>query len=169
MCLELTLRHPEAVTGLVLVSATAGIDSAADRSARRAADEQLADRIEADGVDAFIDHWLELPLFAGLPIDHRYEDERRANTAAGLASSLRRAGAGTQEPSWDRLHRLSMPVLVVAGALDTKFTALAHRLVDAIGDNATLAVVPGGGHTTHLEAPEAFASILRHWLATHGR
>ena len=30
-------------------------------------------------------------------------DDRRRNTAAGLASSLRLAGTGTQEPLWDRL------------------------------------------------------------------
>ena len=41
---------------------------------------------------------------------------RLANTAAGLASSLRLAGTGTQEPLWDRLSELTMPVLVVAGS-----------------------------------------------------
>lgn len=167
MCLELALRHPEAVTGLVLVSATAGIEPDEDRSRRRAADEKLADWIEADGVDAFVDHWLGLPLFAGLPADARYAEQRRTNTAAGLASSLRLAGAGTQSPAWHRLHTLVMPVLVVAGADDPKFTSLAHRLVDTIGDNATLAVIPGAGHTTHLEAPDPFLAALRPWLAAN--
>lgn len=168
MCLETALHQPESVTGLVLISATAGIDSGEDRAGRRAADEAMADRIEGDGVGAFVEHWLGLPLFAGLSADRRYEAERRTNTAAGLASSLRLAGAGTQAPAWARLHTLVMPVLVVAGANDPKFTALAHRLVDAIGDNATLAVIPSVGHTVHLEAPDAFEAVLRPWLATQG-
>ncbi len=167
MCLETALRHPEAVEALVLVSATAGIDTEEERPKRRAADEALADWIESDGVDHFIDHWLGLPLFAGLPPEARFESERRSNTAAGLAASLRLAGAGTQSPSWDRLATLDMPVLVVAGAEDTKFTALAHRLAESIGANATLAVLPGVGHTTHLEAPEAFLATVLPWLAAH--
>ena len=169
MCLELAHRHPDAVEALVLTSATAGIEDEEERAARRASDEALAERIEAEGVDAFLDHWLSLPLFAGLPPEGRFDAERRTNTAAGLAASLRLAGTGTQQPSWGRLAELSMPVLVVAGADDAKFTALAHRLADPIGANATLVVVPGAGHTTHLEAPDAFLAALRPWLAAHGR
>lgn len=169
MCLETALCHPEAVEALVLVSATAGIDDEDERAARRASDEALAQRIEAEGVDAFLEDWLALPLFAGLPPEAQCLDERRTNTSAGLAGSLRLAGTGTQTPSWDRLGALTMPVLVVAGAADAKFTALAHRVADAIGDNATLVVVPDAGHTTHLEAPNAFVSTLRPWLAAHTR
>ena len=58
-----------------------------------------------------------------------------------------------------------MPVLVVAGALDTKFVAFAERLADAIPD-ATLAVIDGAGHTAHLERPDAFVDLLDDWL-TH--
>ncbi len=169
MCLESALRHPEAVEALVLISATAGIDDDDERAARRASDEALARRIEAEGVDPFLEDWLALPLFAGLPPHARCIDERRTNTAAGLASSLRLAGTGTQAPSWDHLGALSMPVLVVAGAHDARFTALARRLAEAIGDNATLVVVPDAGHTTQLEAPDAFSAALRPWLAAHGR
>jgi pimeloyl-ACP methyl ester carboxylesterase len=61
-----------------------------------------------------------------------------------------------------------MPVLVVAGGEDAKFTALAERMADAVGDNATLAVIEGAGHAAHLEQPDAFLAILRPWLAAHG-
>ena len=70
-------------------------------------------------------------------------DDRRTNTAAGLAASLRLAGTGTQEPLWDRLAELEMPVLLVAGERDEKFAALGRRLAATIGDNARLAVVAG--------------------------
>ena len=169
MCLELALRDPQAVDALVLISATAGIDDPDGRATRRAADEALAGRIEAEGVDAFLDRWLDLPLFAGLPEELCFVDERRTNTVAGLASSLRLTGTGTQEPSWDRLATLGKPVLVLAGAEDAKFTALAHRLADAIGDDATLVVLPGAGHSTHLEAPDAVLGALRSWLRTVSR
>jgi pimeloyl-ACP methyl ester carboxylesterase len=60
---------------------------------------------------------------------------------------------------------IEAPVLVVAGELDEKFTALGRRLVAAIGATADLAIVPGAGHTAHLENPIAFLAALRRWLS----
>ncbi len=165
LALHLALARPELVERLVLLGATGGIDDDGERAARRAADEALAASIEADGVDAFLDRWLAQPLFAGLPHDPADRADRRTNSAAGLASSLRLAGTGTQAPLWDRVHELAMPVLVLAGERDAKFAALGRRLADAIGPNATLALVPGAGHAAHLERPAAFLSTLRPWLA----
>jgi 2-succinyl-6-hydroxy-2,4-cyclohexadiene-1-carboxylate synthase len=166
LCLHAALADPDAVHGLVLISATGGVDDVGEREARRAADEALADRIEAIGVPAFLDEWLAQPLFTGLSPAAQGRAERLDNTAAGLATSLRRAGTGTQEPIWDRLRELSIPTLVVAGALDEKFVALGRRLAETI-PAAELAIVDGAGHTVHLEQPVAFLAILRRWLRTH--
>jgi 2-succinyl-6-hydroxy-2,4-cyclohexadiene-1-carboxylate synthase len=159
LCLHLAIARPDLVRRLVLVSATAGIEDATERANRRAADEALAASIEQDGVDAFLDHWLAQPLFATLPPEAAGAEDRRRNTAAGLASSLRLAGTGTQEPLWDRLGELRMPVLVVAGALDAKYAAIAERLADAIPD-ATLEVIDDAGHAVHLERPDVFLDVL---------
>lgn len=165
LCLHLAVAHPEVISRLVLISATGGIDDPEDRSQRRAGDEALARRLEAGGVDAFLDYWLGLPLFAGLPPDRSQRAARLENTAAGLASSLRLAGTGTQLPLWDRLRGLAIPTLVVAGALDAKYVALAERLVDTIGPAARLAIVEQAGHTAHLEQPGAVSALLREFLA----
>ena len=103
MVLHLALAHPEVVRGMVLVGATAGIDDPIEREARQVADDALAVAIEVDGMDAFLDRWLALPLFAGLDEHTAFRAERLANTTDGLASSLRLAGTGQQEPLWDRL------------------------------------------------------------------
>lgn len=162
IALHAALAHPDVVHALVLVSGTAGIDDPAERAARRAADEALAARIERDGVDAFLEHWLALPIFATLPRGAAGVEARRTNTASGLASSLRRAGTGTQDPLWDRLGELTMPVLVVAGRLDPKFVALAERLHAAI-PRSDLALVDGAGHTVPLERPAELATLLTDW------
>jgi 2-succinyl-6-hydroxy-2,4-cyclohexadiene-1-carboxylate synthase len=164
-CLHTALRWPERVERLVLLGATAGIDDDGERAARRASDDELADSIERDGVDAFLARWLAQPLFARLPDDPTDRATRATNTAAGLASSLRLAGTGTQEPTWHRLGALAMPVLVLAGALDTKFVALGERLAAGIGANATFATVPDAGHAAHAERPATFLAIVRAWLA----
>lgn len=167
LCLHAALAHPAAVRGLVLVGATAGLDDPEARSARVVADEAWARRLETEGLDAFLQAWLAQPLFAGLDDERAGREARRQNTVAGLASSLRRAGTGAQEPLWDRLSALSMPVLVLAGEHDERFAALGQRLVASIGDNAEQAVVAGAGHAAHLEAPEAVLANVRPWLRVH--
>lgn len=166
-CLHLALSNPELVAGLVLVGGTAGIEDPAERAARRQQDLRTADRIRAEGLEDFLDAWLRQPLFADLSPAQAFRSERLANTVEGLVSSLEQAGTGAQDPSWDKLARLAMPVLVVAGARDAKFTALGQRMAAAIGPNATFAEVAGAGHAAHLEQPAAFLAVLRPWLARH--
>lgn len=167
-CLHAGLSHPERVRALVLIGAAGGIDDPIARAERAARDEALALTVERDGVEAFLDKWLALPMFAGLPEHAVYRAERETNTAAGLASSLRLAGTGSQEPLGPHLGRLTMPVLVTAGSLDTKFAAEAERLAIAVGKNATVALVDDAGHTAHLEQPKRFVEMVRAWLDESG-
>jgi 2-succinyl-6-hydroxy-2,4-cyclohexadiene-1-carboxylate synthase len=160
ICLRLALDRPDLVRALVLVGASPGLADPAERAARVAADEALADGIERDGVAAFLERWLATPLFATLPPGAAGLRERLANSAAGLASSLRLLGTGAQEPLWDRLPELRMPVLLVAGALDTKFTALARRMAAAIGPAARVHLVQGAGHSVPLERPAELARLI---------
>lgn len=165
-CLHAALGHPHAVRGLVLLGVTAGIEDADERATRRSQDAATADRIAHEGLDAFLDGWISQAMFAGVPPERAGIEDRRRNTVAGLQSSLRLAGTGTQDPLWDRLGELQMPVLAMAGADDAKFAPLAER-VAALVPHGQLALVPGAGHAAHLEQPERFLAILRGWLVTH--
>ena len=165
LCLRAALDYPDAIGALVLIGATAGIDDPAERAQRRRCDNELAERIEAIGVEAFLHEWLAQPLFEGLPSDVDERASRLANTADGLASSLRLAGTGTMDPPWwHELAQITAPTAVVSGGLDHKFTALGHRLVDAIGPNATMHQVVGAGHAAHLHDPGSVEQIVRQTL-----
>jgi 2-succinyl-6-hydroxy-2,4-cyclohexadiene-1-carboxylate synthase len=164
LCLDLACSSPELVERLVLVSASPGLAGEAARAARRASDAALVDRLEHLGLDAFLDEWLAQPLFASLPRGAAHLDERRRNTVAGLASSLRRCGTGAMPPRWDSLGGLDMPVLLIAGELDERFVDHAHAMAARIGPNAQVAIVAGAGHTTHLERPETVAALVTRWL-----
>jgi 2-succinyl-6-hydroxy-2,4-cyclohexadiene-1-carboxylate synthase len=166
MCLRVALDHPECVRGLVLISASPGLHDHNARRARVTRDEALAEHIERIGVAAFLDEWLAQPLFAHLAPERAHRAERLRNTAAGLAASLRLAGTGAQEPVWDRLSELPMPVLLIAGALDAQYVAIAGQMAGAIGARATLAEIADAGHTTHLEQPAATAQVINDWLAS---
>jgi 2-succinyl-6-hydroxy-2,4-cyclohexadiene-1-carboxylate synthase len=158
--LHVALRHHRSVRRLVLVSATGGIDDPAERAERRRSDENLAARVEKDGVENFVRWWLAQPMFASLGPSADSIESRLGGTPAGLASSLRLAGTGTQTPLWDQLRRLDMPVLVMAGEYDEKYVRLAGRLVESIGPNASLRVISNAGHACHLEQPERFLDAL---------
>jgi 2-succinyl-6-hydroxy-2,4-cyclohexadiene-1-carboxylate synthase len=164
LCLHVALAHPDHVDALVLLGATAGIRDDAERAVRRREDDARAMHIEHVGVDAFLREWLAQPLFASLPADARGLTDRLANTAEGLAASLRLAGTGAQDPLWDRLEELEMPVLFVAGERDDKFLAIAREMASGVGVNAHVALVPRAGHAAHLERPDAFAAIVRDFL-----
>ena len=164
LCLTAALSNSKQVKRLVLISATAGIEESTERQSRIASDEQLANRITQIGVSAFVDEWLALPMFAGLTHATNQRDLRLNNTAIALASSLRLCGAGKQQPTWSRLGELKMPVLLIAGERDTKFVALATRMAESIGSHADLKIIANCGHTPHLEQPEQFLEMTKHFL-----
>lgn len=165
VCLHLALAHPGLVRRLVLVGATPGLPDADARAERRRADEALAERLLDQPLARFLDEWLAQPLFRTLPPDGAGRSARLRNTPAGLASSLRSSGTGTQDPLWDRLPELTMPILLLAGALDERFAATAAAMARAVGPNAHLALVPGAGHACHLERPGHVARVVRSFLA----
>lgn len=169
MALHVALAHPALVRSLVLVGATPGIEDPRRRAERRDHDGRLADRLESIGVAAFCREWLAAPMFAGLPPWARFEAERASNRVEGLAGSLRHAGTGSMAPVWDRLHLLEMPVLCMAGGADERFAATAQEMADAIGDNASVALVPGAGHAAHLERPREATALVRAFLDRAGR
>lgn len=160
IALHAALALGSRVRRLVLESASPGLEHQAMRAERTALDEQLAERIERGGVAAFVETWTSLPLFASqqtLPVatQERLRRLRLENQAAGLAAALRGLGTGVLPSLWDRLGEVRSPVLIVVGALDTKFVHTAQRMAPHLSDGR-LAVIGGAGHTVHLEAPHAW-------------
>jgi len=61
------------------------------------------------------------------------------------------------------LPRVTVPVLLVAGALDARFVAAAHELARDL-PRAEVCVIPGAGHAAHLEQPEACLRVAHEFL-----
>jgi len=146
---------------LVLIGASPGIADAAERAARRTADDALADRIEAIGVEAFAREWASLPLWEGQPerVAAAANADRLRNTPAGLAAALRGLGTGVMDPLWDALPSLSVPVTLAVGERDEKFRSLAERMAERL-PRAEVVVVEGAGHAAQLEQPDTVAALL---------
>lgn len=169
LALYLACHFPARFSQLILESSSPGLATAAERAARRQSDEALAAWIEAHGIEAFVDRWEKLPLWASqqqLPeeVRHRLRQQRRQNNPVGLANSLRGMGTGAQPSLWEKLPELALPTLLIAGELDSKFVAINEQMVGLL-PNGRLHLIPQAGHTTHLERPSAFAMAVTNFLA----
>jgi 2-succinyl-6-hydroxy-2,4-cyclohexadiene-1-carboxylate synthase len=169
LALSLATRHSDRLHTLTVISAHAGFEGPA-RGARQAADEALAARIEAEGIDWFADHWGRLPMFEGLrrrrpDLRRTLDAARRSHDPRRLAAALRGMGAAAAEPFWDRLPSAGVPALVVAGAEDAAYVEHAGRLARLL-PCARAVIVPAAGHAVHLENPPAVAGLLAAHLSS---
>ena len=171
IALGVALAAPERCGALVLESASAGIRDATERARRAASDERLARWTEEAGIEAFVDYWESLPLFAS---QSKLSQETRAalraqllaNHPAGLANSLRGIGAGAQPAYHDRLAELAMPALFMAGEDDAAYAEAAKAMAAAVPDGRAV-IEAEAGHAVHLERPEAFQGAVLDFLRTH--
>ena len=161
IALHAAFALPQRVRRLVLVGASPGQADPAEREERRRADEALADRIEAIGVEAFAEEWAALPLWEGQPerVRAAARADRLSNTAPGLAAALRGLGTGALPSLWDRLGELTIPVTLVAGERDAKFRAIAARMAERLVDGHVV-VIEGAGHAAQLERPDLVAAAI---------
>jgi 2-succinyl-6-hydroxy-2,4-cyclohexadiene-1-carboxylate synthase len=140
----------------VIVSAHPGLEHDALREARRSADAAWAARALAGNWQDFLTEWNAQPVLGEtMPRD--------AGASAAMAQHRREIARGfvdwslgAQQPLWDRLCDITIPILWVAGEKDARFLELAQRAVAAL-PQARLAVAPDTGHRVPWEAEE--------WLA----
>jgi 2-succinyl-6-hydroxy-2,4-cyclohexadiene-1-carboxylate synthase len=169
VALFFALRYPARVAGLILESASPGLPTERERAERKAADEALARFIEEKGLEAFVERWENLPLWASQTnlseeVRANLRRQRLHNRPDGLANSLRGLGTGAQPSLWEELENFGKPVLILSGELDPKFT-LTGQLMEAKFPAARRVVVAGAGHTIHLEKPDEFEKTVKEFLA----
>ncbi len=156
------------VLSVIAESASGGLDDPKERKARKDSDDALANRIEQQSIEEFVDYWQSLPLFGSqirLPLDDKdkLRAERLANNVKGLANSLRGIGLGTQMPIYKQLPTFACPCLFIAGEEDLKFSEIARRMQIAT-PRSQLYLGIQSGHTVHLEQPELFNQAVLRFL-----
>ncbi|MFT5128522.1 MAG: 2-succinyl-6-hydroxy-2,4-cyclohexadiene-1-carboxylate synthase [Rhodothermales bacterium] len=156
VAMQLALRSPQRVGLLIAESANPGIPDVADRAARVAQDDALADRLAESDLAEFLADWYAQPLFATL--SHTQKEaliqKRSQGDPASLAATLRALSVGRQENLWPRLPRLECPVHFIAGALDSRYREIAESAARQAH------IIEGAGHNVHLEAPGDFCRVL---------
>ena len=168
VALTLGCMSPPRLRSLTLIGVSAGIADPDERHRRAEADMARAERI-VDDLEAFVDEWMADPLFAGqaaLGEVHlrAARAQRLASNPAGLARSLTAGGTGAMEPMHERLAGCDMPTLLVVGADDTKFCAIAAQLAAGL-PRAAVVRIDGAGHAAHLEQPDITAAAVADFIA----
>ncbi len=171
LALHAALRSPpgrDRFGALVVLGASAGIEDAAERAERGAADERLAAWIESRPIEDVVDYWETIPALGAQPADlvAAQRRDRLSHDPRELAELLRSAGQGAFEPVWDRLEELEPPLLALAGERDRRYVGAAARMA-ARAPRGRAATIAGAGHAAHLEQPDAFASALLEFLDEH--
>jgi len=164
VALGLLARHPERFSRATLIGVHPGLTGAGERAARVDSDERWAQRLEEGGIAAFVDAWQRQALLEpASPLDERrlarQRQVRLSHRAAGLSRSLRVLGLGRMPDYRQALGACAVPLRLVVGAADRRFTALAEE-IRRLQPRAALSVVEGAGHNVPLEQPARVAALL---------
>jgi len=171
IALELAATRPELAPRLVLLAASLGLDDEAERARRAAEDDARAEEILRDGLDAFVERWYRLPIFAPFT-RHASFSAARLRRAQGEAAFWSRCVAACSPargtPRWSAIPALAPRTIFVAGALDERYAAFAARARDmtsALAPALRVEIIAGAGHVLPLEAPDACARIIEESLS----
>lgn len=162
------VNKPEKIKGLILESTTAGIENENDRNERIKSDEELAQYIEKNNIENFVELWMDKEIFN---TQRRFSNEKLSNikrkkisnSKTGLANSLRGFGTGVTPYLGDKLSTLDFPVLLISGELDSKFTQINSEMVNQF-PKAEHKIIRNAGHNTHLEEPDKFIKTINNFL-----
>jgi len=164
VALGLLARQPCLFDAALLIGAHPGLTDEASRAERREADANRARLLREQGTAAFVTAWEDQPLFAsqrhlcaGVLADQRAI--RLGHDPEGLARALDVIGLAEMPNYRPALASLEMPITLMAGALDVKFSRIASALAE---ENAHIDVelVDSVGHNVLLEAPGDVAAAL---------
>jgi pimeloyl-ACP methyl ester carboxylesterase len=168
--LNFAIAHPERVSALILADTGAGSDHTARMLTRSL---EGADVLESGGIEAYVDWAMSHPAFARFastgPEEERFiRSCLMTNRAHGIALSTR--GVQAKRPSIyvlePQLRKLEMPVLLIVGEHDDACLPV-HAFMGRTIPEAGHHVLPGAGHLTNLEAPEAFNRLVAEFLDSH--
>lgn len=167
LALALAAEQPSTVASLILISGTPGIADSGDREDRAQTDHRLAHQIRSMSLEAFIDEWTSTGITSTAHLDAETRSMDRAlrldSTPEGLACALEGFGQGAQPSYWDRLTEVEVPVLLIAGGGDTKYTQIAEQMHQDLPDS-TLAIIPDAGHNPLLDQFEDTALLIQQFL-----
>jgi len=151
VALAFAALFPERLSALVLADTRASGDTPAARQGRA----QALDTLGSRGVDAYLTQSLPRLLDAAaspamLAATRALAEQRPEALASGIAALRDRPDRAADA------HRITCPTLVLVGAGDQVTPPAEMRALATAIAGARFVELPGAGHLTNLEVPEAF-------------
>ncbi len=173
VCMLYAGEHPEKVAGLVIV------DSAPELDARGTTRIQMDVGQHRDPSFASVSEYEQMllhnypaapPAVIANMAKHSLKQREDGRWILKMDPALRGAVGTTETPEqlaerekdtsqalWDALEKVACPSLVVRGAASDIMSAdVADRMVEVLGDDSQLAVVPRAGHSVMTDNPAGF-------------
>ena len=166
LALYLAIHYPQYFQSVILESASPGLKTEQERRDRRQRDHAIAQRLEQENFESFLDWWYGLPLFQTLRAHPTYQEmlaRRRHNNPSEVARSLRQMSTGQQPSLWTKLTDLAAPCFWIIGGEDKKFIRIAQQ-AQAHHPKIQLHCLKSIGHNVHQEAPNDFVSLIQQCL-----
>lgn len=153
-------RHPHKVRSLVLANTFASLDQDAAENKIRSIHEAIG----TQGMDQYAEQYLLDTLTT--EIDPQVRTRLRTAISGVTADDYLRSSEATFRANLvSQLTAITAPTLVMIGDGDKKTPLpLSETLVEHIPD-ARLAIVPGAGHLSNIDAPDAFNDLLLGFIA----
>jgi len=167
LALGIALENPQRCAGLVFVSGNPGLEPVEAREQRWIVDQKITrelEQLDAESLEPFLERWYRADVFATVPQKIRAtEIARKCEWFSSDWPAILRANSVSRHPNyWARLSELSMPTVVIAGALDEKYHKSANRFrQESPAANVSQTIVPDCGHIVHREQPEILVQAIR--------
>jgi 2-succinyl-6-hydroxy-2,4-cyclohexadiene-1-carboxylate synthase len=146
----------------VIISANPGIRDLQEASARRGKDTVWATQALTRSWADFLFEWNSQPVLGGAMRDER-EDGKLMQRRREIARSFVDWSIGNQEPLWDKLPEIQIPVLWIAGENDRKFSEIATEAA-GMSEQFEVAIAPDSGHRVPWESEAWLAETIREFL-----
>ena len=160
--LRAALRHPERVEGLVLIDTQAGPEDV-ERSPMFEAMAQVA---ATDGLNEGMAE-AAIPLMFGASasedLTRHWIGRWMAQPTMDAVQAMR--AVTTREDITGRLREIGQPAVVIHGEEDLAIeTDQAKRLADGLPNLVEFVTIPGAGHSSTVERPEAVTAVIERFL-----
>lgn len=170
IALRLLQTSSDLLASVVLESCNLGCATETERTEAAQRNQGWVDRIQHDGMEAFVNYWETLPMFATqkeLGWDKLLHVSRAANNPTSMVLCLQ--GSGKQAMPLTEVtleavraqRQIGLPMLYIYGDKDAKSAAVAATLE---AEGVLVSAIPAG-HNVHLEAPMLYLKEVVHFLA----
>jgi 3-oxoadipate enol-lactonase len=159
VAMSIARRHPSLLAGMVLADTRAAPDVPHVRANR----DKLIAAVQANGpvaaVDTMLPNLFSEPTRTTNPaLIERVRQIVLRQAASGIIAGLR--ALRDRPDAAPALEAVTAPMLVLVGEFDTVTPLLAAARIAGMARKSDLAHIPGAGHLSSLENPEAFNSAV---------